>query len=289
MLTRDSFFSTSLFTRPEQYAFGRMRQLFDPWFDLTPEGEAEDYVDAMFDGWVYAERKEVAELQASDPNATRLLVSMRRVPPFSRHDDAPIEDHPALLRLGHLSLYGGVRRKFDPTSHLRAPLWVGDDCSIRLSAKAIGPALIGAGVLIGSSSSVTRSIIGAKSEIDDGAKIRDSLVGRNVYIGPDAKVLNKLELTCPVIRIPDWREESGPLLDTGRVRFGAVIGDGCVIGAGAILYPGVVLFPGCRIQPGQIVQSGVYTPEILAKRRAGAHHPHANGRELVAGRAVLDP
>ena len=49
-------------------------------------------------------------------------------------------------------------------------------------------------------------------------------------------------------------EFHGELIDTGRRKFGVVVGDGVHTGINTSFYPGRKLYPGTTTLPGQIVQ-----------------------------------
>ncbi|MEI6178244.1 MAG: hypothetical protein WCS43_15230 [Verrucomicrobiota bacterium] len=51
----------------------------------------------------------------------------------------------------------------------------------------------------------------------------------------------------------------GVLIDTGRRKFGAIIGDGVHTGINTSIYPGRKLWPATTIRPGEIVQHDILT------------------------------
>ena len=67
----------------------------------------------------------------------------------------------------------------------------------------------------------------------------------------------------------EWRQETrlggrsavdGRLIDTGRRKFGAIIGDGVHTGINTSIYPGRKLWPGTTTRPGDIVQKDIVSP-----------------------------
>lgn len=179
----------------------------------------------------------------------RLFPIMCRVP---RAEDSDL--HSALEDLGSDHFYGGWQRKFDLTTRLQGPIWVGMDVSFRSSSKVLGPSVIYSHATVGTAAIVNRSIIGKGSEIDAGAQVADSIIGRNVYIGPTALLLHKplgdaLDPLYEGIRV------------TNRKKCGVIVGNGCRIGAGAKIEPGTILMPGCTVPVGSHLISGFYVPE----------------------------
>ncbi len=51
----------------------------------------------------------------------------------------------------------------------------------------------------------------------------------------------------------------GVLIDTGRRKFGAIIGDRVHTGIHTSIYPGRKLWPGTTTRPGEIVQHDIET------------------------------
>ena len=51
---------------------------------------------------------------------------------------------------------------------------------------------------------------------------------------------------------------NGKLVDTGRRKFGSIIGDGVHTGIHTSIYPGRKLFPGTSTRPGDIIQQDLH-------------------------------
>lgn len=167
--------------------------------------------------------------------------------------------HHALRTFGSSTIYGGLESKFDHRSVIHGPLYVGRRCTVRASAKIIGPSLLGAGTLLNTSAVFTRSVLGDESQVDDLTVVKDSLIGRRVYIMSGAKLQHRLGLNGEPITVSD--ERGGGWFGDIRLKrpkMGCVIGDGCVIGSNATLDPGTVLLPGVRVPNGRVVPSGIY-------------------------------
>ncbi len=162
--------------------------------------------------------------------------------------------HVSLTDIGAKNFYGGWKRKFDNSSKLQGPLWVGSRVSFRSSSKILGPSLIESHVTIGTATIVNRSIVCRGTEIDAAAQVADSIIGRNVYIGPSVLLLHKtlsgeMDPIAPGVRL------------SNRKKCGVIVGDGCRIGAGATIEPGTILMPKCIVPIGMHVKTGFYRPE----------------------------
>jgi bifunctional N-acetylglucosamine-1-phosphate-uridyltransferase/glucosamine-1-phosphate-acetyltransferase GlmU-like protein len=84
------------------------------------------------------------------------------------------------------------------------------------------------GVTVGPGVEVKSSLIGPGSALAHFNFVGDSILGADVNLEAGAVIANH------------WNERP----DTGRIKFGALIGDHCRIGANAVLSPGTILPPG---------------------------------------------
>jgi NDP-sugar pyrophosphorylase family protein len=57
------------------------------------------------------------------------------------------------------------------------------------------------------------------------------------------------------------------LLQTGRRKLGAVLGDGVLTGCNCVLHPGVVVGHQTQIYPGVQLRSGIYPAASIVKLR----------------------
>ncbi len=169
--------------------------------------------------------------------------------------------HPDLRGFGTKHFYGAAESSFDKSSLLHGPMYAGRYCTIRSSAKVIGPVVIGDGALLNTSSVLTRTILGSGSQIDDLVSVKDSVIGSRVYIMSGAKLLHRESTADGSIEVEDRRvrsNTSGKKQTIKRHKLGCVIGDGCTIGANAVLGPATILMPGVKIPHGLYVPSGIY-------------------------------
>ena len=177
--------------------------------------------------------------------------------------------HPDLLTFGSVAFFGGFESNFDHRSVIHGPLYAGHRCTIRASAKIIGPSHLGARTLLNTSSVFTRSVMGDDSQVDDLAVVKDSLIGRGVYIMSGAKLLHRVGLNGAIIEVMEARESAfGRMIRLKRPKMGCVLGDGCTIGADAVLGAGTILLPNVRVPHGFIVPSGIYDQTAIDRRLA---------------------
>ena len=92
----------------------------------------------------------------------------------------------------------------------------------------------------------------AKSSIGHLSYVGDSVLGTGVNFGAGTTTSNfrhdgKNHRTAV----------DGVLIDTGRRKFGAIIGDGVHTGIHTSIYPGRQLWPGTTTLPGEIVRKDI--------------------------------
>ena len=121
---------------------------------------------------------------------------------------------------------------------------IGPNCYIR------GHTSIGDHCRIGQAVEVKNSLILSHTHIGHLSYVGDSVIGEHVNLGAGTITSNfrhdgKMHRSLV----------SGVLIDTGRKKFGAVIGDGVRTGIHTSIYPGRKLWPGVTTLPGEMVRT----------------------------------
>jgi NDP-sugar pyrophosphorylase family protein len=121
---------------------------------------------------------------------------------------------------------------------IKPPAILGPKCFIASHSYLRGGVFLGASCSVGPGCEVKSSFIFSGSAIAHFNYIGDSIVGGDCNVEAGAVVANsRNEDIDKQIRVK-WDNE---LIETGMLKFGALIGDGCKIGANAVLAPGTVL------------------------------------------------
>lgn len=124
------------------------------------------------------------------------------------------------------------------------PAIIGGNCLIRSGAYIRDMVVAGDGSILGYCCEFKRCILHAGAEVFHFAYVGDSILGNRAHLGAGVKISNvKLGGGTVSVSGPD-----GPV-DTGLVKFGAVLGDRCDIGCNAVLNPGTLVGPGSIIYP----------------------------------------
>jgi bifunctional UDP-N-acetylglucosamine pyrophosphorylase/glucosamine-1-phosphate N-acetyltransferase len=108
--------------------------------------------------------------------------------------------------------------------------------------------VIGDNCLIGFSNEIKNSVIGNGTTINHLSFVGDSVIGDDVHIAGQfitANFDNEKETVQTLVK--------GKPTDTGREKFGAVLGDGVRLDVATKIYPGRKIWPGKITKPGEIV------------------------------------
>jgi|GEM_PF-5830081 len=206
---------------------------------------------------------------------THQRFGMRTEEEFRTQRSSFATNHSTVRSIGGKFFFGGFAINLDDQAFLKGPLYAGSRCTIRTSAKLIGPILLGDGAYVNTSAILGRTILGAGSQIEEHATIKDSIIGRGVFIESGVKLLHRSGLQSRMIVTKDFRTMKEAPVSTGRHKFGAVIGDDCHIGANTVLEPGTILFPGCHIPAQTRIRAGIYEPDFFRTRVPGVGHTRA--------------
>jgi len=136
-----------------------------------------------------------------------------------------------------------------PGTYVEGNVVIGRNCRIGPNCYLRGNSSIGDGCRIGHSVEVKNSIIFPGSAIGHLSYCGDSVIGSQVNFGAGTIVAN--------FRHDGGNHRSecdGELIDTGRRKFGTIMGDGVHTGIHTSIYPGRKLWPGVSTPPGDIVR-----------------------------------
>lgn len=127
--------------------------------------------------------------------------------------------------------------------------YIGDGAIIWPNAYIRGNASIGKNSKIGAFVEYKNSHMGDDSHIPHLSYIGDSIIGNHVNIGGGSKTAN-LRHDGAGIRVMVKEK----LIDSGRRKLGAIIGDGAHLGINTLIYPGRVIPTDGSTTPGEIIR-----------------------------------
>ena len=110
--------------------------------------------------------------------------------------------------------------------------------------------------------------VGQAVEIKNSILMTKVAAGHLSYIG-DSIICPKTNFGAGTV-ISNFRHDGknhrsmidGVLVDTGRRKFGAILGDGVHTGIHSSIYPGRKLWPGVSLRPGTVVQSDLHEEKL---------------------------
>lgn len=158
--------------------------------------------------------------------------------------------HPSAVIEGTIHLGTGTR--ILPGVFIEGNVVIGDNCKIGPNCYIRGNTSIGDKCHIGQSVEIKNCLILSNTNVGHLSYIGDSVLGEKVNLGAGTTTSN--------LRHDGKNHRStvkGELVDTGRRKFGAIIGDGVHTGINTSIYPGRKLWPKTTTRPGDVVQRDV--------------------------------
>ena len=133
---------------------------------------------------------------------------------------------------------------------LKGPIYIGPNCMVAAGAYLRGGVWLEGDDIIGPACEVKTTFMFSNSKMAHLSFVGDSILGRDVNIEAGAMIANyRNEKSDKQIRIL----YKGQMIDTGGMKFGAMIGDHARIGANAVIAPGAVLEKGTIVKRLQLV------------------------------------
>ena len=139
-----------------------------------------------------------------------------------------------------------------PSACLNGPLIIDEDAEIRHCAFIRGSAIIGKGSVVGNSTEIKNDIIFNSVQVPHYNYVGDSILGYKSHMGAGSITSNvKSDKTLVVVKD---RYDTGEELETGRKKFGAMLGDYVEVGCNSVLNPGTVICLHSNIYPTSCVR-----------------------------------
>lgn len=266
MLTAPSFFDLSgfahaaLFSEDEYVwtALGRLKQYMDDFAwpclcsPLLPDGTPLPATVVLHEGQVLA----ATGLQISYGDTTR---GQLRVSAEGRElAGATVIMAGAVLMGGRIALGHGAL--VESGAMVKSPTIIGDCTEVRQVAYLRGYCLIGAHCVVGHTTEVKSSIFLDHAKAGHFAYLGDSILGGDANLGAGTKFANLRFLPGNVmIRTT---EES---IDSGRRKFGAILGDKVQTGCNSVTSPGTLLGRESLLMPNSTAPSGYHPPRSVLR------------------------
>ena len=151
--------------------------------------------------------------------------------------------------------------KIAKTASITGPCIIGKGAEVRQSAFIRGNALVGDGAVVGNSTELKNVILFDKVQVPHYNYVGDSILGYKAHMGAASLTSNvKSDKKLVVIK------NQGEMIETGRKKVGAVLGDRVEVGCGSILNPGTIIGHDSNIYPLSSVR-GVVPANSIYKGR----------------------
>ncbi len=170
-----------------------------------------------------------------------------------RRPDAVLVQAGAFFHDAEIELSSGV--VVESGAFLRGPTFVGPNSQVRQGAYIRGHCFFYGNCVIGHATEVKHSLFLSGAKAGHFAYVGDSILGREVNLGAGTKLANlRFDNSSVKIKIGD------DLIDTGRRKLGAVLGNGVQTGCNSVTNPGTLIVPGARVPGCAIVGPGLFRP-----------------------------
>ncbi len=154
--------------------------------------------------------------------------------------------------------------KVFPSAYLGAPCIIGPNTEVRHCAFIRGSALVGADCVVGNSVELKNVILFDHVQVPHYNYVGDSILGYYSHMGAGSITSNvKSDKTLVTVRDGESR------IETGRKKFGAILGDHVEVGCNSVLNPGTVIGRFSNIYPTSCVR-GAVPPGSIWKTATGA-------------------
>jgi NDP-sugar pyrophosphorylase family protein len=148
-----------------------------------------------------------------------------------------------------------------PSAYIGSPCIIDHEAEVRHCAFIRGSAIVGKGAVVGNSVELKNVVLFDKVQTPHYNYVGDSILGYKAHMGAGSITSNvKSDKTLVVVKEP------GAPHETGRKKFGAILGDNVEVGCNSVLNPGTVIGRRSNIYPTSSVR-GVIPADSIYKDR----------------------
>ncbi len=148
--------------------------------------------------------------------------------------------------------------KVAPSAFIHGPCIIDEEAEVRHCAFIRGKVMIGRNTVIGNSVELKNAVVFDGAQLPHFNYIGDSVIGYRAHMGAGAVTSNVKSDKSPVtVRMGDV------MMNTGRKKFGAALGDFAEIGCNAVLNPGTVVGRHTTVYPTTCARGVIEADSIL--------------------------
>lgn len=148
-----------------------------------------------------------------------------------------------------------------PNNYIAGPAIIGHKTEVRPGAFVRGSALVGDNCVVGNSTELKNVILFDNVQVPHYNYVGDSILGYKAHMGAGSITSNvKSDKLLVIVK------NEGEMLETGRKKVGALIGDNVEVGCNSVLNPGTVIGRNSNVYPvscvrGVIPENSIYKNE----------------------------
>jgi len=157
-----------------------------------------------------------------------------------------------------------------PSAWMGSPCIIGPESEVRHGAFIRGSALVGKNCVVGNSVELKNVILFDGVQVPHYNYVGDSILGYKSHMGAGS-VTSNVKADRTLVKVKAGEET----LETGRKKFGAILGDFAEIGCNAVLNPGTVVGRNSNVYPTSCVRGVV--PEKSIFKNSGVITPKKEG------------
>ena len=145
-----------------------------------------------------------------------------------------------------------------PTAFLGAPCIIGAETEVRHCAFIRGSALVGKKCVVGNSVELKNVILFDNVQTPHYNYVGDSILGYKSHMGAGS-ITSNVKSDKTLVTVKNGSER----IETGRKKFGAILGDNVEVGCNSVLNPGTVLGRRASVYPTSCVRGCVPEDHIF--------------------------
>ena len=148
--------------------------------------------------------------------------------------------------------------KVAPSAFLGDWVIIGPETEVRHCAFIRGSALVGAGAVVGNSTELKNVILFDNVQVPHYNYVGDSILGYKSHMGAGS-ITSNVKSDKTLVTVKNGAER----IETGRKKFGAILGDHVEVGCNSVLNPGTVVGRGSSIYPVSCVRGAIPAGSIV--------------------------
>ena len=145
-----------------------------------------------------------------------------------------------------------------PTAYIHGPAIIGKNAEVRHCAFIRGSALVGAHCVVGNSVELKNVILFDNVQTPHYNYVGDSILGYKSHMGAGS-ITSNVKSDKTLVTVKNGAER----IETGRKKFGAILGDHVEVGCNSVLNPGTVVGRGSSIYPVSCVRGAIPAGSIV--------------------------